>query len=398
MKRRKRHNPEQIVKKLHDAERRLNAGQSIGQVCQALEISEATFHRWRNQYGGMKAEEAKRLKELEIENTRLKKMVAGTHARQRDPEGHRGGKLLSPARRRDAVDMVVEKHEVSERRACCVAGQHRSTQRYEPVERNSDEVLVKRIHELVASFPRYGYRRIAAELQGEGWDVNVKRVHRLWKREGLRVPRKRRKKGVLGDSSGSCSKKRSDGLNDVWSYDFVFDRLSDGRMVKILAVVDEFSRECLALEAGFRFTGKDVLDVLGKLMLERGSPKFIRSDNGSEFTALKVRNWLSSIEVGTLFIEPGSPWENGFVESFNSRLRDEFLNMEIFYGLGELKKLASKWKEYYNTKRRHSSLNNQTPSERAAFCRTQRIRTCESSRPPKGVCVRRTSGETLITG
>lgn len=277
---------------------------------------------------------------------------------------------MSPVRRRDAVDMLVERREISERRACCVAGQHRSTQRYKAVERDGDEVLVKRIHELVGTYPRFGYRRIAAELQGEGWEVNVKRVHRLCKLEGFMVPRKRRKKAVSGDSSNSCSKKKSVGLNDVWTYDFVFDRLSNGREVKILAVLDEFSRELLALKADFGITGEDVLDVLSSLMLERGSPNFIRSDNGSEFTASKVQKWLSSLEVGPLFITRGSPWENGFVESFNSRFRDEFLNMEIFYSLGEVQKLAEKWKEYYNKKRRHSSLNNQTPSERAAFCRT----------------------------
>ncbi|MEW6267284.1 MAG: IS3 family transposase [Thermodesulfobacteriota bacterium] len=363
----KRHNPEQIIRKLEEADRRLTAGQSIAQVCQALEVSEATYHRWRNQYGGMKAQEAKRLKELEKENTRLKKLVADLMLDKEMLKELAGGKLLSPARRRKAVEHLEKGHAASERLACQVTGQHRSTQRYQPKGRDDEVELIKDIHQLVGEHLRFGCRRITRLLRDDGWALNYKRVHRLWKKEGFKVPRKARKKRYLGVGANACNKRKAAGVNDVWTLDFVHDRLADGRRFKCLAILDEYTRENLALKLKRSITGADVLAELSLLMGRRGHPNCIRSDNGSEFIAIKVRNWLDDLGVGTLFIEPGAPWQNGYVESFNSRLRDEFLNMEIFHSLKEAQILAAKWREAYNDKRPHSALNYMTPARFAAI-------------------------------
>ena len=261
---------------------------------------------------------------------------------------------------------LEKEHAASERRACQVAGQHRSTQRYQPKEPDDEKRLLKDIQKLVKKRPRYGCRRITRLLREDGWAVNYKRVHRLWKREGLRVPQQRKKKGCPGDGANACDKRKASSINDVWTLDFIHDSLVDGRQFKCLAILDEYTRENLALLVDRSITGDDVLNELSVLMGERGIPNCIRSDNGPEFISRKVRNWLGDLGVETLFIEPGSPWQNGYVESFNSRFRDEFLNMEIFYSIKEARMLAAKWKEDYNERRPHSALNYMTPSQFAA--------------------------------
>ena len=194
-----------------------------------------------------------------------------------------------------------------------------------------------RVIELASRYGRYGYRRITALLRREGWRVNHKRVERLWRREGLKVPKKQPKRGRLWLTDGSCLRHRPERPNHVWSYDFVADRTHDGRPLKMLCIVDEYTRECLTIEVERRIRSMDVLECLADLFVTRGTPDYIRSDNGPEFTAKLVREWLERLDVQTLFIEPGSPWENGYVESFNGRFRDEFLNGEIFYTLSEAK-------------------------------------------------------------
>jgi putative transposase len=251
---------------------------------------------------------------------------------------------------------------ISERRACRTVGQHRSTQRKVPTGRSDEEALTAAIIRLATQYGRYGYRRVTALLHAEGWHVNAKRVQRIWRREGLKVPQKQPKRGRLWLNDGSCLRLRPSWTNHVWSYDFVMDRTHDGRAFRMLTVIDEFTRRCLAIKVDRKLKSDDVLACLADLFVEHGPPDHIRSDNGSEFTAKAVRSWLDRIGVKTLFIEPGSPWENGYNESFNGKLRDELLNGEIFYTLKEAQVLIERWRHHYNTVRPHSSLGYVPPT------------------------------------
>ena len=262
---------------------------------------------------------------------------------------------------------MCEKLGVSERRACRVLSQPRSTQRYRASPPSDEPKLVSRMIDLARIYGRYGYRRITALLRREGWRVNHKRVERLWRREGLKVPKKQRKRGRLWMTDGSCLRMRPEHRNHVWAYDFVADRTANGRPLKILTIVDEFTRECLAINVARSIRSIDVLETLSELFLERGAPEYLRSDNGPEMTSALIRGWLETLDVQTLFIEPGSPWENGYVESFNGRLRDEFLNQEIFYTLREAKILIERWRREYNGFRPHSSLGYRPPAPEAVI-------------------------------
>jgi transposase InsO family protein len=216
--------------------------------------------------------------------------------------------------------------------------------------------------ELATTYGRYGYRRITALLRREGWRVNHKRVERIWRREGLKVPQRQPKRGRIWLNDGSCMRQRPEYPNHVWSYDFVLERTRDGQPVRMLAVMDEYTRESLAIEVERRLGSQDVLGCLADLFVHRGTPDYIRSDNGPEFTAHAVRRWLARVGVKTLFIEPGSPWENGYVESFIGKLRDELLNREIFYTLLEAKVLVDQWRREYNAIRPHSALGYRPPA------------------------------------
>ena len=251
---------------------------------------------------------------------------------------------------------------VSERRACRALGQPRSTQRRPPRAVEDEARLTADIVELAATYGRYGYRRITAMLRQAGWVVNKKRVERIWRREGLRVPRRQPKRGRLWLGDGSCVRLRPERPNHVWAYDFVQDRTHDGRAFRMLCVVDEFTREALAIRVERRLGSTDVLEVLAELMLDRGVPGHIRSDNGPEFAATAVREWIAAVGAKTAFIEPGSPWENGYVESFNSKLRDELLDGEIFYTLREAQVLIEAWRRHYNAIRPHSQLGWRPPA------------------------------------
>ena len=219
--------------------------------------------------------------------------------------------------------------------------------------------------DLAARYGRYGYRRITGMLRWLGWRVNHKRIERLWRREGLKVPKKQPKRSRLWLGDGSCVRRRSEHRNHVWAYDFVADRTHDGRPLKMLTIVDEFTRECLAIVVARRMRSIDVLQVLADLFIERGAPAYIRSDNGPEFTAELIRKWLARVDVDTLFIEPGSPWENGYVESFNGKFRDELLNGEIFYTLQEAQVLIERGRQHYNRFRPHSTLGYRPPAPEA---------------------------------
>ena len=252
---------------------------------------------------------------------------------------------------------------VSERRACRVLGQPRASQRYSG--QHEEGRLRKRIVELASEYGRYGYRRITALLRDEGWAVNHKRVERIWRQEGLKVPAKQPKRGRLWLNDGSCIRLRPAYPNHVWSYDFMQDRTHDGAPLRILNIIDEYTRESLVARVERRLSHWEVLEELTWLFCARGLPAFIRSDNGPEFTAERVRDWLARLNVGPLFIEKGSPWENGYIESFNGKMRDELLNGEIFYSLKEAQVLVEDWRCHYNTRRPHSSLNYRPPAPEA---------------------------------
>ena len=241
------------------------------------------------------------------------------------------------------------------------------TQRYLPQVRDDEEPLTQRVIELAAVYGRYGTPRITALLRSEGWTVNHKRVERIWRQAGLKVPQKQPKRGRLWLNDGSCLRLRPEHKDHVWAYDFVTARTHDGRPFRALTVVDEFTRECLSIDVARQFTGDDVLERLAWLFVTRGVPEHIRSDNGPEFTATTVRHWLRDVGVKTLFIAPGSPWENGYVESFNGKLRDELLNGEIFYTLREAKILIERWRMHYNQVRPHSALGYRPPAPEATL-------------------------------
>ena len=251
-------------------------------------------------------------------------------------------------------------------------GQARATQRLRPLISGEESRLVADIISLATKYGRYGYRRITAMLNNsdKGWQVNHKRVERIWRQEGLKVPQKQPRRGRLWLNDGSCIRLRPEYKDHVWSYDFVTARTADGRAFKMLTIIDEYTRECLAILVERRLTSGDVIDKLYELFLFRGVPEHIRSDNGPEFTAKAIRKWLGRMDVKTLFIEPGSPWENGYIESFNGKLRDELLNREIFTTLTEAKILITDWKKEYNQVRPHSAKGYKPPAPEARMVET----------------------------
>ncbi len=261
--------------------------------------------------------------------------------------------------------MLQENFELSERRACKLITINRATKRYTPKINNIDEVITPRVIYYASKYGRYGYKRVTALVRAEGYKVNHKRIYKIWRKEGLKVPKKQPKRGRLYFNDGSCIRKRAEYKNHVWSYDFVHDQTHDGRTFKMLTVVDEFSRESLAVRVERKLNSLDVLETMADLFEKHGVPKHIRSDNGPEFIAERLQTWFKKIKVKTLFITPASPWENGYCESFNGKLRDELLNGEIFYTLKEAQVMIERWRHHYNTIRPHSSLGYRPPAPEA---------------------------------
>ena len=245
------------------------------------------------------------------------------------------------------------KHHVAERRACRVLQINRNSYRYEPVKRRDEDEIRTAIIRLVTNYGRVGYRMVTCMLRNEGIQINHKRVERIWRQEGLKLPKKQVKKRRLWLTDGSCIRLRAEHKNHVWSYDFVEDKTSNGRKIRFLNVLDEHTHECLASVPRRSWRNNDVIELLSDLMLIRGVPEYMRSDNGSEFTAKKIRQWLSDAGSITAYIEPGSPWENGYIESFNARMRAEFLNGELFDTMFEAQVLTQRWIRYYNQVRPH---------------------------------------------
>jgi putative transposase len=267
------------------------------------------------------------------------------------------------------VKNVCEKLPVSQRRACQVLNQARTTQRHQLAPPSDEKQLTEDIIALATKYGRYGYRRITALLKNPPmcWRVNHKRVERIWRREGLKVPQKQPKRSRLWLNDGSCIRLRPEYEDHVWSYDFMVDRTTNGRPFRILNIIDEYTRVSLAVKVARKISSQDVLEELFKLFIFRGIPDYIRSDNGPEFTAKAVRKWLNRLGVKTLFIERGSPWENGYIESFNGKMRDELLNMEIFTTLEEARILIEQWRKHYNQVRPYSSKKYRPPAPEAVL-------------------------------
>jgi putative transposase len=262
--------------------------------------------------------------------------------------------------------MLRDRLGVSERWACRVVGQHRSTERYEPRRAGDDAALRKRLREIAVDRPRWGYRRAHAMLVEEGWEVNRKRVQRLWREEGLRVPQKRRKRRRLGESTVPASRLQAERPNHVWALDYQHDQTADGRVIRLLNIVDEFTREALAMLVARSIDADTTVSMLERLVAERGSPEHIRCDNGTELTSHALRDWCRFSKTGTAYIDPGSPWQNPYVESFNGKARDELLDVEEFSCLAEARVVIEDWREDYNERRPHSSLGMRSPARFAA--------------------------------
>lgn len=270
--------------------------------------------------------------------------------------------MVSPTARRRVVTYLCEERSYSERRACVLVRQPRGTNRYVPREGSEEKRLVKRLHALARRFPRYGYRRLTDMLRQEGWKVNKKRVCRLCRREGLKVFKRQRRRLFHGKTSLLPVTHR----NQVWSYDFLFDQTANGRTIKLLTVLDLFTRECHAIELDRRITAVGVIKVLQRLFAAHGTPRFLRSDNGPEFIAKRIQKWLEVSGVQTQYIERGAPWQNAHIESFHDKLRDERLNSELFCSLAEARVVVEDWRIEYNTIRPHSSLGRISPAAYAA--------------------------------
>jgi putative transposase len=272
--------------------------------------------------------------------------------------------------------MLQDRLGLSERRACRYAGQHRSTQRHAEAVADDDAALRARLREISRQRPRWGYRRAHALLRDDGWQLNIKRTRRVWREEGLRVPRKRRQRQRLGDSTVPASRLRAEHLDHVWAIDFQWDQTADGHNLKLLHVVDEFTREALAIECHRRIDADHTVAVLDRLVAERGAPPaFVRCDNGPELTANALRDWCRFSRTGSAYIDPGSPWQNAYVESFGGRVRDELLSVELFSCLTEARVLIEDWRQDYNHHRPHSALGMTAPAVFAARLR-------QRSRPP----------------
>jgi len=320
MPRGKKFTAEQIIGKLREAEVELARGKTAPEVVRKRCVTEQTCYRWKREYGGLGTDQAKRRQAVE-------------HVR-------------------DTLGRDV----VPERRACRVLGQVRNPQRRKACVADDEPQLVKRIVWMASEYGRDGYRRITALLRAEAWCVNHKRVERIWRQGGLKVQAKQPKRRRLWLGDGSCIRLRPTHRNHAWTYDVVMDRTADGRSLRMLTIVDECTRECLAIDVSRKLTSEDVVEGLSDLFVRRGVPDHIRSDNGSEFTATRVRQWLGRVGVRTLCIEPGSPWENGYIESFNGKLRDELLAREVFEPLLEAKVLIERWRKARSTIHPHSSL------------------------------------------
>ncbi|MAK97850.1 MAG: IS3 family transposase [Citromicrobium sp.] len=352
---RSRFSEEQIIAVLKEQE----AGMPTAEVCRRHGISSATFYKWKSKFGGLEVSDARRLRTLEQENSRLKKLLAEAMLDNVVLKDLAFKKMVTPGAKREAVAHAREQHGLSERRACSLVGVSRRVIRYEPT-RPDDGALRQRLRELAAERRRFGYRRLGYLLAREGITPNHKKLLRIYREEGLRVRRRGGRKRALGTRRPMVL---PDGPNQRWSLDFVSDSLICGRRFRILCVVDDFSRECLALVADTSLSGARVARELTNLLGQRGKPHTVVSDNGTELTSSAILRWSQERRVEWHYIAPGKPMQNGFVESFNGRLRDECLNETLFTSLAHARFVLAAWRHDYNTVRPHSKLGGKTPAE-----------------------------------
>jgi transposase InsO family protein len=359
---RKRSRPEEIVGKLRQADVLHSQGMSMADAIRHLGVSEVTYYGWRKEYGGLSGDQLRRLKDLEKENERLLPAVSDlTLDKQILSEAAREN-FQAPRAAANASTMVAAFSGSPSAGPAGVLGQHRATQRRVPRGQDDEDRLVADMIELARRYGRYGYRRIAALLRDAGWSDNDKRVERLWRREGLKVPARQPKRSRLRLNDGSCIRLRAEQVNHVWSYDFVQHRSHDGRAFRTLNVLDELTRESLAIRVRRKLSSADVIDLLTDLLILRSQPAFIGSDNGPELVAEAVQRWITAVGARAAFIEPGSPWENNHIESFDARLRDEPLDGEIFYSLTEGQAVIEARRRHYDTIRPHGSLGQRPPA------------------------------------
>ncbi|UVO39415.1 IS3 family transposase [Bradyrhizobium arachidis] len=373
---RSRFTEEQIIGILKEHE----AGVSVADLCRKHGVSDASIYKWKAKFGGLEVSEAKRLKTLEDENTRLKRLLADSmldNAALKDPLGK---EMVTPAAKRKAVAHLVDAHGMSERRACKAIGCCRMTMRYQTT-RADEAGLRQRMRTIAQERRRFGYRRLHVLLKREGYVINHKKLFRLYREERLAVRRRGGRKRAIGTRAPMTVAMAP---NDRWSLDFVSDQLTDGRRFRILAVVDDCTRESLALVADTSLSGTRVARELDRLMIERGKPKMVVSDNGTELTSNAILTWADQSRVAWHYIAPGKPMQNAFIESFNGRLRDELLNETLFTSLAQARVALGCWRADYNDTRPHSRLGWRTPSEFATTCNPRRdlvLRYVEGSAP-----------------
>ncbi|QUR69836.1 IS3 family transposase [Mycobacterium spongiae] len=368
---RKRHSPEQIMRKLATADRLLAKGMGTAAVCRELGVSEATYYRWRNQFGGLKADDAKRLKDLERENARLTRRLADAELEMIALKEIAKGKLLGPERRRAAVQHLQCALGVSERFACRVTGQPRATQRYQPAATTPDPDAALRdwLRSYAKKHPGRGFRPAYRDAVAEGWLVNHKKIQRLWREEGLRVSQHRRRNGQDGSMAPAAT--HADRPNRVWAVGFQFGTTIDGRPIRIMSIVDEHTRECLGGLIAYSITTEAIVSVLERLKAGRGThPEVLRCHNGPELASAAMAQW-SRGQSSLRFVPPGAPWRDGYIEWFNSRIRDECLNSNSFWSLNQARMLINDWKHNYNHHRRHAVLGHLPPARYAAKCAQQ---------------------------
>ncbi|WP_155632651.1 IS3 family transposase [Burkholderia cepacia] len=345
----KRFTDEQVIRILREAESR---DEPVKDLCKRHNISEQTFYRWRNKFGGMDVADTRRLKELESENDRLKRLIAEQMLVIDGLKEFSRKGMITPTGRREALE-VLTRRGLSQRKACRYLELSRRVATYTLKQPEKDRSLGERLMAAAQEVPRFGYRRMSAWLA-----LSESRVRRMWRTLQLNIPRRRPRRRRCGNDIRLPGATQP---NSVWSYDFVHDQLVDGRALKMLCVIDEYTRECLAIEVGASLP-QDVILTLSRLMRLYGKPAFVRSDNGAEFTAARVMRWLRDAAIGPAFIAPGSPWQNGFVESFNGKLRDELLNREWFRSRAEAKVLIERWRQFYNERRPHRAHRYQPPA------------------------------------
>ena len=373
---RRRRNADEVARLLREADRDLAKGLTISDICRKQGIAETTYYRWRQRHAPGPGRYRSPMPRAGARGRSPQEAGGRAAPGQNDAPGHRKKKVVSPDQQRAAADYLDEQYGVSQRRICRVMGRSRSGLRYRRKRRADEPALNREIKRLARRHPRYGYRRIHAVLIRRGWSVNLKRVRRLWISLGLRRPVRLRKPRKLGPKPGvsanSCVQQPARFKNDVWTCDFIHDRTAEGGSLKWLTLVDEYTRECLVLHAAASLTGADVRRIMARVIGRRGAPTRIRSDNGSEFVCKALVGWLPGVGAEPIPVAAGSPWENGYIESFHSRLRDEFLERVEFESVADAREKGKWYRREYNTVRPHSSLDYATPKEFSASCDERR--------------------------